>query len=442
MDVMQDNPLGRQLSPLTNQKSLFKKLGTLSVLFRASAWLSIANILTGLLGYGYQVLMGRMLSPSEFALFSSVMALSMFFSSPLFAMQMVVSRRVSSFRVKNMLGTLWAFYQKLQFRLMLASGLFILSLIPLTPKLQLWLKSDTLWPIWIFGFIIVFSAFMAMNRAFFQGNQWFGCLGGIGTSGVFAKIIFSALLISAGFGVEGALGGALLSCIFIWLTGKWIIFKASPECTNDVPLPKVQFPLREVLPVLIANIAFSAMTQLDMVLVNWFFPSDQAGIYAAASVLGKAVLYLPGGLVLALYPLVAENHTRNQGSAQILVSSVLATLVACGIGALLYWMQGPWLIKFFYGAGYAGAGQLLRWYGIAILPLALVMVAEHFLIAKGKVLFAWLFLAMAPLQIGAIYLWHTELIQVLAVMGGCGAVLVLTGYGMLWYEYQRSLKNE
>ncbi len=201
------------------------------------------------------------------------------------------------------------------------------------------------------------------------------------------------------------------------------------------------FPVNTVLPVLVANIAFAAMTQLDMVLVNRYFAPDLAGLYAAASVLGKAVLYLPGGLVMALYPLVAENHARDQGSAHLLMQSVVITAVLCGAVALGYWLLGEWLTGLFCGLDYAGAGELLRWYGFAILPMALVMVAEYFLIAKGRVLFAWLFLAMAPVQVLAIHLWHDQLWMVMAIMGVSGSVLVAIGYGMLWRDYHRSILN-
>ena len=417
--------------------TFFYKILSLNTLLQAGAFLTIANVLTGILGYGYQVIMGRMLTPTEFALFSSIMALTMFFSSPLGALQMVISRRVSSSRVRNKLSMLRALYQRSHLNLMYVGLIFLLILIPLMPQAKIWLRSDDSWPIWIFGFTMVLGAFLAVNRAYFQGNQWFGWLGSMGALGVGVKIFFSVLLVNAGFGVRGALGGALISCAFIWMAGRWLISKSFPEIGSDA-LHIEKFNLKEAFPVLIANIAFAAMTQLDMVLVNWFFPSQQAGMYAAASVLGKAVLYLPGGLVLALYPMVAENHTRRLGSARILVTAVLITGFVCGVVALVYLWVGKWLIALFYGADYSRAGMLLQWYGLAIFPMTLVMVAEHFLIAKGKVLFAWLFLAMAPLQVTAIYLYHDELIQVIAVMGICGTTMVVVGYGILWREYRRS----
>lgn len=205
-----------------------------------------------------------------------------------------------------------------------------------------------------------------------------------------------------------------------------------------IPVPRekelgvmVGYSLQPFLPVLAANVAFAVMTQLDMVLVNLFFDSTLAGTYAAASVLGKAVLYLPGGLVLALFPLVADNHANKISSNLLLFQAVCLTGAICTFAASVYWFFGSEIINALYGDQYAGAGELLRWYGLAILPLAFVLVAEHFLIAKGQVLFAWLFLLVAPLQIIAIYFWHENLSQVLIAMAAGGILLVVIGYGIL-----------
>lgn len=408
-----------------------------SRLLRAGIWLSAANVVAGLLGYAYQVLMGRMLAPVEFALFSAIMALYMFFSSPLGAMYMVISRRVSALRAHNQLAVLRSLYWRTHEFLALGGLLFLLLLFPLAHEAQTYLKSPTQAPIWLLGTAVVIGALLLINNAFFQGMQRFGWLGGTGVLGVSLKIILGIVLITLGFGVSGALGGVLLASCIVWLGGMLITTRSFPAKVVQGRLPIESFPLKTLLPVLIANIAFAAMTQLDIVLVNWYFPPEQTGLYAAASVLGKAVLYLPGGLVMALYPMVAENHAKDQSSAHIMLQAVAVTATLCGLAALTYWLLGDWLITLLYGQTYTGAGELLRWYGFAMLPMTLVMVAEYFLIAKGSVLFAWLFLGMAPLQVLAIHLWHDQMWMVIAIMGVSGSVLVAIGYGMLWREYRR-----
>jgi O-antigen/teichoic acid export membrane protein len=189
--------------------------------------------------------------------------------------------------------------------------------------------------------------------------------------------------------------------------------------------------------VLIANTSFVAMTQLDMVLVNALFPPREAGLYAAASILGKAVMYLASGIAMALFPMVAERQARDQSSAHLLIQAVGLAAILCAAGGVGYFVLGEWIVEVFYGPSYAGAGELLRYFGFAMLPMGLVMVAEHFLIAKGRVLFAYLFLATAPLEMLAIYLYHGSLLTVVAIMGASGLLLCVVGYGMLWRTYRK-----
>jgi hypothetical protein len=70
--------------------------------------------------------------------------------------------------------------------------------------------------------------------------------------------------------------------------------------------------------------------------------------------------------------------------------------------------------------------------------MAMVMVAEHFLIAQGRVVFAWLFVLIAPLQVAAIHAWHPDLQAVIGIMGLCGTVLAVAGGGILLWESRRN----
>lgn len=379
--------------------------------------------------------MGRMLSPEDFALFSAIMALFMLLSSPVGAISLIVSRMVSSICVRGQYGFLRVLYWRMHFHILIVAVILFVGLLFVGHNVQEYLHASSQEPVWLFAALLALGAFVLINNAFIQGTQRFGWLAGTNVLYAVLKIAFSVLLVLAGFAVSGAVAGVTLAAVAVWLLGLWLIVPGLPnELKPEVA--DVGFSMQAVFPVLIANIAFAAMTQLDMLLVNWYFPQGQAGLYAAASVLGKAVLYMPGGLVMALYPIVAENHAKDQSSAHIMLQAVFVTAALCGMAALVYWWGGEWLIALFYGKSYAGAGELLSWYGFAILPMGLVMVAEYFLIAKGRILFAWLFLGMAPLQVFAIHLWHDQLWMVIAIMGGCGSFLVVIGYGMLWREYQ------
>lgn len=407
----------------------------------SSSWLRAGLLLTGLnftagvLGYVYQVLMGRLLSPADFACYGAMMALGVVCGSPLQAMVMLLARRVSEFRARGDVERARGLYAWAHAG-MLVAGLAVAALLAVAgAPLRDYLKAPRVPDVWLFAGATFVGFLGVVNSGFLQGLQRFAWLGWLSVGGVAGKILASVtLIVAGGAGLAGALTGVLAAAIIAWCCGGLVILR-SLRAGGPAPVgmrdPAEPFPWRSFLPSTIANVALALLTQIDMVLVNRYFDAGPASQYAAASILGKAVLYLPGGLVLALFPLVAEQHARREDSREILRDASRATLVLCGAGALVYALFGPWLVRSFYGPGYAEAGRLLGWYGFAVLPTALVVVAENFLLAKGRVLFAWLFLALAPIEIAVIHVWHPDLRAVIVTVGATGLLVALAGYAIL-----------
>jgi O-antigen/teichoic acid export membrane protein len=255
--------------------------------------------------------------------------------------------------------------------------------------------------------------------------------------------MLSYIYVDFGSALNGVLSAIVTSLVFVYLLG--VLFIGNRYEIHDAPVHFVRGSfigiLKESLPVLIATISLAVMTQLDLVLVNYYFPSGQAGLYAAASVLGKAVLYIPGGLIIALFPMAAADKSNGVKGMQLLYKASLVTLLSCGMLACIYFIYGDFLIKALYGADYDGAGGILALYGFAMLPLALVVVAEQYVIARGETLFSWLFIVLAPIQIATIMIWHTELWMILASIGFFGALIAICGFTIIIYKNYFQLKN-
>ena len=87
--------------------------------------LTIINIFGGALGYVYQITMGRMLQPIEFALFSSIMALFALFSAPMGAISMLIVRKVAALKAHGSLFLIKSLFFQIN-KLFLIFGLTIL----------------------------------------------------------------------------------------------------------------------------------------------------------------------------------------------------------------------------------------------------------------------------------------------------------------------------
>jgi O-antigen/teichoic acid export membrane protein len=178
-------------------------------------------------------------------------------------------------------------------------------------------------------------------------------------------------------------------------------------------------------PELLANLAFAFMTQFDLVLVKHLFSSDMVGTYAVAAVFGRAIMYLPAGLILALFPLVAENHALNKDQTNVLWKALAYTLVFSGSGTLLYWLFPGFILGLLFPGKYLDAAPLLALYGVAMLPMALLLITMNFHIARGHGR-VWLVIALGVgVEISAILLWHSNLTHILGALFAGGIISVI-----------------
>jgi O-antigen/teichoic acid export membrane protein len=412
----------------------------LSKLARASSWLLAGGIAAGILGYLFQITMGRMLSVAEYGLLSSIMAMYAIMSTPFQTLFMIVSRRVSVLKSQKKTNSISKLFFVLNYKIAVISFILIL-IFWFLPSIKEYLLIEKNSQFFLFIGILISAIFFSINKAYLQGLQYFKWLSASGVISILIKTIIAIIFVYFGFGVSGALGGVFISTL-ITLVLTYFILHPTLITNNTSPPVTTNFLFKSAsLSVLFANIAFAIMTQIDIVLVKYFFSEQDAGLYAAASILGKAAMYLPGGITMALFPMVAENHAKGASSSNLMFQAVSVTLLLSLIGAIFYYYFADYIILILYGADYIDASIILKYFGFAILPMSLIMVAEYFLIAMGRVLFAYLFLLMAPLQVIAIYFYHDSLLNVVTVLFVSGAILVLFGYGLLWSEYKKWQKN-
>jgi len=408
----------------------------LGKLARASSWLFVGGTAGGILGYLFQIIMGRMLSVTEYGILSALMAIMVVIGAPIQTLSMIISRRVSAYRSEQDSSKLgYLFYWINRKLLLIAVVLATLVVFNIKPLQNFFLIEENI-HLYLLLIIVLIAFPQAINNAYLQGLQYFKWLS---VSGVFAtllKIIIAVILVYFGLGVAGALGGVIFSTFTILIL-TYVVLRPSLSGSNVSTSNATHLLFESAMPVLLANVAFAVMTQIDIVLVKHYFSGQDAGLYAAASIMGKAVMYLPGGIAMALFPMVAENHASGKSSANLIFQAVGMTASLSLIGALFYYFFADSIIVLLYGADYKEAAHVLKYFGFAIIPMALIMVAEHFLIAMGRVLFAYLFMIIAPLQLIAIYYYHDTLIDIVTVLFISGIILAVSGYGLLWRAFKK-----
>jgi O-antigen/teichoic acid export membrane protein len=176
------------------------------------------------------------------------------------------------------------------------------------------------------------------------------------------------------------------------------------------------------------NLAFALLTQIDLILVNKLFSSADASTFASAAILGRTIIYLPGAMVLAMFPMVSETKARNKSTHPILFKSIGMTILTSGFGALLFFFWSKPILHLFFGERYLGSAEILKYYALAMLPMGLLTILTQYLIARGHALFGYVVLAGAALEIGLIYWLHSSLLSIVSIVGTVGIILFSVGF--------------
>ena len=200
---MIDSQIPPATEPIANLPSLLlrQKLARLFTgkLARASGLMFVATVGGGLLGYVFQVLMGRMLSVADYGLFIAMMALLVLVAVPLSTLTMLVSRRASEYRAKQQPEKVAAIFWWVN-RLVLWSALALLLLaLPFSAYIRDYAHLDSLVPVWVFLLVAVAMLFGPVNIAFLQAQQNFRWIAFVSVGLHGFKILFCVILVFAGF---------------------------------------------------------------------------------------------------------------------------------------------------------------------------------------------------------------------------------------------------
>ncbi len=387
--------------------------------------------------YLFQVTMGRMLSVQTFGEMNALFSLMAIFSVPFASITNYLAKNVSHCcavgREKQANDLIVRNYKNL----FIIGCIIVVSLVPFSGFIGESLKINSLVPIILFIISILISLILPINTGILQGIQSFRTLSIFFAGTSIFKYIFCVALVAIGLGLNGIMIGTILSVALV----AYISF--IPVCRHlrkgrDSMNPQDRDPLSVVIPIVLANLSFAFFTQADIVLVKYFFSPQEAGIYSSASVLGKAVMYLPGAIVISLFPMVASNKALNKGTTHLIIKALAITVLLSGSGTIVLYLFPDLIISLFFGERFASAAGIVGLFAIAMMPLAVIMVIMNYNIAKGEKYFTYVMLAFAAIQIAGIIGFHDSLSTVLMVIFFSGFLCMFVLFSMLVFEYYKS----
>jgi O-antigen/teichoic acid export membrane protein len=381
----------------------------------------IASNAANVCNYFFHFAMGRMLGPSSYSELTSLISLFYIFGVPSLAIQTVITKYAATFKAKGEYGKVsFLLFRSLR-KLSVYAGIGFLGFAAGSGLLASFLKISSVVPVIILGAVVVIGIIIPVGRGALQGFQNFGLLGINMTVDAFLRLLLAVILVYLGLGVSGAIGAQVISGIVaLAILVIPLRFLYGEKQDPDINAKEIY---KYLWPVIISLLCFNMLTQMDIVLVKHFFHPVEAGYYSGAAMMGRIVLFLPLAMATVMFPKVTEASTLNRDPRSILVKSLLAVAVLCGLVTVAFFVAPALVISASYGAKFVSSAPLVGPFGVAMTFFALLNLLIYYHLSIHRFEFLYALVGMTVMQLAALWFFHSSLAQVITIMAGNGLIL-------------------
>ena len=384
--------------------------------------------------YLYNLILGRILGPAEFADAAILITFLSVLSFIAMTFQLVTAKFSVLFE-----GSLFNGFISKIFKNAFAVGLVLgIIIIAFANQLQELFRTSSSEMFVVFGIGVPIYFLMSVNRGIYQGHQSYKWL-----SMTYQAEMLSRLLITLGLlfvlNINSSLIisiGILISFGFGLVPFEWRHLKLkTPFTLNNTQLKQVKR--------FFIITAFYECTQIvinnsDILLVKHYFESYEAGLYASLALIGRVVYFIAWMFVMLLLPKVVQLKKEGKETSTVLfkyVLYILAIALAIVIGCACF----PELaIQLLFGEDYLSMAPLLWKYATATGLFAVSNIFAYYYLSLDRyvpVIISGLF---GLLQVALVVLFHTSLEEVVLVQIAVMVLLLLVQVAYFIIDSRRS----
>jgi O-antigen/teichoic acid export membrane protein len=247
------------------------------------------------------------------------------------------------------------------------------------------------------------------------------------------RLALGIALIAWGLGVNGALIGFAGGTLLAFIAGTVLLWSVSvPREKAATETFRFQALDRYTWLVLVANVCLMTMASADQIAIRHFFSAEVAGQYAVAFVLGRVIVMTAISLGIIVFTRSAIMPPKDPGRPALLIKGLLATS-GIAITATLGLMLAPKaIIDVIAGPAYENAQAFAGLLGVATTLFALSYVQTSYQISLKEMHVLWPLCVAAILEIALIWRFHDSVHQVLLILIGVMATLLIPVSLLSW----------
>lgn len=412
------------------------------------AWNSLVlftgTMIANVLNYVFHLVIGRMVSIEIYGEIESLISLSHIISVPALTLAMIATRYSAENKAdKNPAGSrsIFRFMNKKIF--IYGAPLFLIALF-ITPLVKEFLKIDNglaILFVWLSMFLLFFSS---VGSGILTGWQKFKDISLVGILGTSVKLISAIIFVKMSLELNGVIGAFLLSYVATYagiiFALKFILVKKDDQREkkkdNDKPVDFASMK-RYVLPAFIGTLAINLLGNVDMVLAKHQLDPILSGQFGALTIMSKAIFFATGVIATVLFSMSAEESYSKGDSWNSLKKSTLLTFLVTFLASAFYFLFPNFVIDVFFGEKYYDVAQYLGLFAVLASLYSFVNLFIQYLLSIKKVKYIWVFLAIAVLEILAIFFFGLSVYAILLIVLLTQVVAILAGLLFIYITRRR-----
>lgn len=353
--------------------------------------IGVAMLVANVANYGFQIAAGRFLTVEEYGLLAGFMAVVTVITVATSSLQTTAARAIAAEEHRHH----GHFVDGLTRSSMLVAALLLVATVVVSPIASRFFNIGSL-PLILLGVYVAPSALDSIALGRLQGLHRFTGMAVYSCAQAVAKVTVATVVMAAGLRATGLVAGLIISCAVVALGGMM--------ATRSAGAIDVHALDPDVRRAFAAFTMFWFMLGADVLFARAFFEDTAAGLYGAASVLGKAVLWIPAVVAQLIFPRLARNSKRGESVAELAVRAATVVAVVVGTSVLGLYLVGERVFEVLYGERYVDAAETAWKIGLAVAPLALVnLLVQHFLARQQGHFLGWM-AGLLALEVLALYL--------------------------------------
>jgi O-antigen/teichoic acid export membrane protein len=385
-----------------------------STFFRQSGWMMVTAVGGGVFMYAVHAV-AKSMPKAEYGLFTTLLQVVTLMGIPAVGLQSVFAQQAAAAlnetQEQQLAGVLRGVLRAtFLIWLMMAGVVFLLRRQFLDS-----LKIENPAALWITVLIGLAALWFPIVMGMLQGRQnflWLGWTAIFNGVGRFVGVVAAVSLLGGyAAGAMAAVFAGMTTAIALggWHVRDYLRKQAVPFAWRDW--------LARVIPLTLGLGAAQFMLSADMIFVRRFFGERETAYYAAAGMIGRALVFFTQPLTAVMFPKVVQSAARAQ-KTDALANALGITILLGGLAAVGCTVLPSLPLRVVYDKSFLPvATPLVPWFAWCMLPLTLSNVLVNSLMARSRyAAVPWLVAVVVGYGL-ALYYRHATFLMVIQTLG-------------------------